>query len=286
MYAKLGNIIFQQQKGFSTLKSDYATKYAEHSLISGKPRLERTGEDLESLNISLTLHKSFADPLEAFNELNAARIAGEILPLVLGNGEYINDFVITGITKDIVQTAPDGTVIFMILGIGLKEYFNPDVSYEERAKAIAESINANPANLQNEPSPGFETRGEGTQAVELVTEVKGQTIVVDNAVKDYEKNANLKERSERIITAALNKMTVAYNKLDGLLATGEGLYQLAVNLPAQIEAAKNAISSMEAALPIQSLAEIRSNNTNLLAATDRVGLASRDIFNLNISRKI
>lgn len=283
MYAQLGTIIFEQLKGFSTYKQDYKSKYAEHTLIKGKARLEALGEQLETLNFSMRLHQDFINPETAFNELNTARTENQVLSLVLGNGVYVNDFVILSISKDVVHTADDGSVIFMNLTVALKEYFNPDKTAIERAELVKNSMNETPANIVEEIN-GFATESETEQAVNEIYEAENQSKIVNWATQQYLAVNTLKEKAERKIAPALDKMETAYNKLDGLLETSENLYQKAVNLPYQISVAKNNINAMRAALPINSPAEIRSNNTNLLNSVSNVRSSASNIFTSNATR--
>ena len=44
------------------------------------------------------------------------------MPLLLGNGEYINDYVISGVEKNINQTFDDGTIIDAGVTINLLEF--------------------------------------------------------------------------------------------------------------------------------------------------------------------
>ena len=284
MYAQLGTIIFSELKAFSSYKQDYQSKYAEHALVKGKARLESLGEQLETLNFGIRLHQDFINPETAFNELNLARTENTILPLVLGNGEYINDFIITNISKNIVHTATDGSTIFMDLTVTLKEYYNPDSTSVERQELIKNSMNQTPANIV-EDIDGFATRSETTQAIDQIYEAENQAKIIDNVITEYEAVSALKEKAERKIAPALNKMAAAYDLLDGLLAKSENLYQKAVNLPYSISLALNSINSMKAALPINSPAEIRSNNTNLLNSVTIVRSSASNIFTSNAIRR-
>ena len=94
---------------------------AEYALINTKPRLQPTGETLEELTITLQLRAEYCNPDREIKELESWKSNSEILPLLLGNGDYRNDYVIKSISKDILQTFSDGTIIEANITINLLE---------------------------------------------------------------------------------------------------------------------------------------------------------------------
>lgn len=285
MYAQLGNIIFEELKGFSNWRQDYKSKYAEHKRINGKSRLEALGEQLENINFGIQLHQDFINPKQAFDELNEARINNEVLSLVLGNGEYINDFVIISISKNHIQTASDGTVILMNLSVSLKEDFNPNKEEREKSIRINDSMNNNPSNVV-ENIGDFGTKSDATQVTEKIVDAEDQSKTITNVIDEYEQNESKIEKAERKITPALDKMEQAYNDVNEILQEAEDVRQQALNLEYAISLAQDNINAMRAALPIQSPAEIISNNNNLVNSVNNVRDNSGNIFTLKTVRKL
>jgi phage protein U len=122
MYAQLGTIIFEGLNGFDSFDRTRETDFAEHALIDGKPRLQRIGEKLETISISLTLHAAFCNPQEQINALDAARANGVVLPLVNGSGDYLGNYLIKRLGESAQHLATDGKVVWSKVSLDLVEY--------------------------------------------------------------------------------------------------------------------------------------------------------------------
>jgi phage protein U len=126
MFAQLGTITFDTVKTFGEFSERASANYAEHALIDGKPRLQRTGSSLNEISLSLYFHFSFCVPKQELNTLKDARDNGEILPLLWGNGDLEGDFVIANIEATREETGPDGTLLGCSVQLSLKEYVVKD----------------------------------------------------------------------------------------------------------------------------------------------------------------
>lgn len=140
MLFQLGDKIFSglfapHQMSFS---GNEAT-YGELAIINNKPRIQLTGSTLEQLAVSIQLRADYCNPTEELNALLSWKANGTILPLVWGNGDYKNDYVIAGVAHEILQTFPDGTVIELSADITLVEYV---VSSPAEAQAKEDRRNA------------------------------------------------------------------------------------------------------------------------------------------------
>jgi phage protein U len=126
MYAQLGNIVFINLKGFTDYNKTGSATYAEHKLLTGKPRLQPTGPTLDELTVSMRFHASFCVPINELNALKQCRDSNTVLPLILGNGTLEGNFVITDI-NDVVEDADNqGNVFSYMVNCTLKEYVVPD----------------------------------------------------------------------------------------------------------------------------------------------------------------
>lgn len=105
---------------------------AQYPLINTKPRLQNTGETLEELTFSFQLRVEFCNPAQEIDDLEQWKKDGEILPLLLGNGQYRGDYVIRSVDKEIVQTFNDGTIIEAQITLNLLEHV-PDSAEEQQA---------------------------------------------------------------------------------------------------------------------------------------------------------
>lgn len=126
MFAQLGNIQFQNLLSFNEFSKRGEMIYAEHALIDGKPKLQRTGSALDELNISLRFHASFCNPKVELDKLKDARNQGEILPLLWGNGNVEGEFVIGEISETIDEADPQGNIFSLSASVTLKEYVIKD----------------------------------------------------------------------------------------------------------------------------------------------------------------
>ena len=122
MFAQLGNIQFENLKSFNDYSRKSSAIYAEHSLIEGKPRLQRTGTALDEISISIRLHASFCDPTNEIDALYSAMTEGEIMPLLWGTGHFEGKFVITQLDETIEDADKNGEVFSYVVSLTLKEY--------------------------------------------------------------------------------------------------------------------------------------------------------------------
>jgi len=121
MYGQLGNIKFEGLKGFSSLSESSATNYAEIGRVNRKPSLQRVGERLRAISLSILLHADFSDVERDYEELDKAREQADSLPFILGNGRVLGDFYITTLRRQLRKTAPDGSIIYLTADLELKE---------------------------------------------------------------------------------------------------------------------------------------------------------------------
>jgi phage protein U len=122
MYAQLGTIIFEGLNGFDTFDRTRETDYAEHALIDGKPRVQRIGEKLETIAITLSLHASFCNPQEQINAFDAYRANGDVLPLLNGSGDYLGQYILKRVTESAQHLTPDGRTFWSKVTLDLAEY--------------------------------------------------------------------------------------------------------------------------------------------------------------------
>ncbi len=133
MLLQLGNKVFEGVYAPAAMSySGNEANLAQYALINSKPRLQFTGTTLEEVAIGLKLRADFCNPDQEIKDFDAWKNTGEILPLLLGNGEYVNDYVIQSIGKEITQTFNDGTIVEVDITISLLEYV-PGSEEEQQA---------------------------------------------------------------------------------------------------------------------------------------------------------
>ncbi|WP_153799077.1 phage tail protein [Foetidibacter luteolus] len=135
MYAQLGNIRFENLKGFTEYSKAGSSTYAEHQLLDGKPRLQLTGHGLEEITIAMRLHASFCNPENELEAIRNFRLNGEILPLLFGNGRLVGNFVIVSMTETTEDADAQGNVFSYIVNCSLREYVTNDKLQQEQAQS-------------------------------------------------------------------------------------------------------------------------------------------------------
>lgn len=137
---QLGSTVFNGLRGFNTLGRQRAVTLSEMPLIGAKPRLQRTGEELAKLNITITLGAEwYPDNLvTVIDGLYASMAAGDVLPLIGGDGIVWGDFIIQDISDVVDDIHPtNGTLVGASLTLSLVEWVDPDPGATERKKAAA-----------------------------------------------------------------------------------------------------------------------------------------------------
>jgi phage protein U len=122
----LGDITFEGLRGFDRLSKTNESVYAELPLVGGKPRLQRTGTALQTVDVAIVLHAAFTDPAADIAALNAYREDGTVLPLITGEGQQIGEFVIVSVDDTVVQTAPNGRTLTAEVSLSLREHYDPN----------------------------------------------------------------------------------------------------------------------------------------------------------------
>ena len=138
-FALLGNVQFELITYFDGLEGRFASDYAEHALIEGKPRLQWIGERLDEWTLKLKFHQLFCDPELELARLRNAMETHEPLPFVLATGEYKGEFVIAEISAVSEQTDRQGGLVEVAATLNLKECPDPEGerSAESRSSAVA-----------------------------------------------------------------------------------------------------------------------------------------------------
>lgn len=152
MFALLGDIQFDLITYFEGFESRFGADFAEHALITGKPRLQFIGDKLDEITITLAFHQYFCDPERELVRLKKAIVAHQAMALVLGNGDYKGCFVLTDVTATSKQTDPSGTLVELGASITLREYVGdknhplpPPAVQPKRPPAMAQRSPALPA---------------------------------------------------------------------------------------------------------------------------------------------
>lgn len=284
MYAQLGNIRFEGLKGFSSFEETYGVNYAQHDRIKGKPRLEAVGDVLDTVSFEMYLHSSFTDPESDIKTLRTSMQNREVLPLVLGTGVVLGNFVIPSLTKTTSFTDASGNLIEATLSVELLECFdeNPLNESEKRAKNQAFATNEKNSNVRTvlpvQPSPSM---GITRSVMQLDTSGK----LIEQRTAAAEANPAASEFHSDKIGFSLTDIEQGVNQIQSQLSGAEDLAELVTSLPAALQAVNTAAQNMKEVLPIADINDFKVFNKQLQAAILQAKTASVPLNNQSIIRR-
>ena len=90
--------------------------------MQDRPRLQWLSDALETISLELMLHAAFTNPKTQLDALNAAAQDHQARALVFGNGVHRGYFVLTSIAETHRHNADDGSLIWAIAKLELKEW--------------------------------------------------------------------------------------------------------------------------------------------------------------------
>jgi phage protein U len=245
MYAQLGSIQFTPIKGFSERSGTKETNFAQHALIDGKPKLQRIGTNLATIEIGMFLDASFCNPQAEIDALNSARENGEILPLIMGNGRFDGNFVIQSVSDTSLHEASDGTLLQAEVSVQLLEYATGDLTVTTAVSAIAQAF----GNLVNNP-PTF-----STDTVYASAEMVAATEYVES----------------------IASMNTASDVLNGLGAFAELYRPKAEAVIRDMNRATDNLSDLLSSINADTASEVFQRTRDLALATDQAILVTIDI---------
>ncbi|MBF0482005.1 MAG: phage tail protein [Desulfovibrionaceae bacterium] len=122
MYAQLGEVAFDLITYFDGLEASRECTYAEHAVIEGKPKLQYTGDGLETLTINLVFHATYCTPEDEIKKLRDMMAQHKAQPLIFGDGTYKGRYVVTALTETARSTDSQGRLLDLVAKISLKEH--------------------------------------------------------------------------------------------------------------------------------------------------------------------
>lgn len=287
MHAQLGNIIFSGLYSFDSMdyEGDEAV-YAEFALINGKPRLQKTGDTLQEIVVSLKMHAEFCNPAEQISALKAYKLDGEVLPLLLGNGKYVGDYVIVSMPHTIDQTFDDGSIIQATLSLTLREYvaFNKleQKALADRRKAFALG-NKNPTIVR-----ASQVDRTLLSFSKNITESLNNAKRADGVIKAVELKPSTIMKAATTLKRAVDKGVKAITDVNDQIDKAQELKAKYTGLKAMAENAQNAFKDMETIFPITGIGDlnnIKNKNSTLQNAMRTFNTTAIPVMNDVITRK-
>jgi len=273
MYAQLGNIQFDGLFGFSAMSQNTAEKYAEMPRIESKSDLQHIGTELETIPLTITLHREFQEPQPIIDQLREWSNAGEILPFLDGNGKVYGQFVITTLAENILVMDTDGTKIVVTVNIELKEYFDSD-------KDATEAVNAKKSALALEENKPVRVSSLTTQSTPLLQTLTITAEAKNNSIDSVELVALASEAPDQKDSLLLKTKTKMASAVAGF---SDALNKVEDNLIKFNNASVNFKSDLEAILVASEALRFAAENKDLTNAVLSSDLLATRIDNLNVS---
>lgn len=121
-YALLGSIAFDLLNAPTAFDEQRSATFAEHAVLSGKPRLQAMGDNLTEITLQLKLHHKLAPVEPRYQALVSAKDRQEVLALVLGFSQFKGHFVITQISSQLRLTDENGQSLAREISLTLREF--------------------------------------------------------------------------------------------------------------------------------------------------------------------
>lgn len=247
MDVQLGSIQLRGLQGLQEFLPKRAASYAEHALLDGKPRLQNTGNALDEYQLTVFVHAQYGDPKALFQQLDTARMDGEVLPFIDSTGEYLGDFVITNIDPEVIQVDGLGNWVAANIPFLIREYVTPDRVSAKSADAKRSAF-ARSENSPLEAPPVFAVL-EGPQQIEAsLRETVYNSSKIDSELTSAEGNV-----SQRALMLARAKRTIGdiragLNTAQSALNKAESIYSRTVSLRRSVASSLAAADRLRDAL--------------------------------------
>lgn len=112
----------QQVRTFSGFQRQRKARFARHEVINGKPLLEYTGDDIDSVSLEMRFDIALGvNPRTEMEALSVIQQAGESYPLVIG-GKVLSAYVITDISEDWRRIDGVGNILIASVSVQMLEY--------------------------------------------------------------------------------------------------------------------------------------------------------------------
>lgn len=284
MYAQLGNIRFEGLKGFSSFDENSGVEYAQHSRINRKPRLESTGDLLDTISFEMYLHSSFSDPETDIEALRSAMVGRQVLPLVLGNGNFAGNFVIASLNKKPLFTDPNGNYIEITVAVELLEFHSDDPLLDAQRQAIKDSF-ATSARSSNVRSVLPAKMSPGMTVTDSIGDIQTQGVRVNQYTAAAEAKPSTFKYYSGQINKTLDNMEDSVQTVQDKLSDSQDLLDLATTLPTAMQEIYTNIQNMKAVFPITDIESFKILNRQLQGSILKAKTANVKISNQSVIRR-
>lgn len=285
MYAQLGNIKFEGPKGFASLEETFGMNYAQHERIKGKPRLEAVGSNLDTISFSMHLHSQFTTPEDDIEQMRINMANNEILPLVLGNGRVVGNYVITNFSVSTIFTDPVHNLIEANLTVELLENFTEDPLKDSQKKAVnnAFATTARNSNVRAVTAPNL---SQGMVVSDNVAEIQTSAKVVGQYTASVEKDPQTAAYYSKKIGESLGDIETGMDKVNSTLSDSPDISSLGPEMPFALDGVNTSVQNMKSALPISDINSFKILTSSLQSSTNYLRVSAVQVDKQAIIRRI
>lgn len=279
MLFQLGNMVFDKAFAPDSITRSDETTYAEHALMGQKPRLQPTANNLEEIDLPIKLRAEIVNVTGTILTLKNSKDNFEVLPLLMGTGRYLGDYVITKIDEVQSVTLADGTLVEASINISLKEFVIPDKLQQQQNTARKQAFAAGDKKPVRQLS--IQKRTAPNIAAKELGAVYSNNTTADAAIRQYPNNPTGQNLLSQKIESALNHAKTALGNATDIL-NGLPIPANKADILAKIQQVQSAIGQFS--FPVTDQAVLASNNLNLQAQVKALKISATTLINLVITR--
>lgn len=257
---------------------------AEHALINSKPRVQHTGVTLEELSLTFRLRANYCDPAQEILMLEGWKDKGEVLPLLLGNGDYRSDYLIKSISKTINETFSDGSIIDATITLVLLEHIAMNTEAQQLAEDRANGLAVGAGEEQSSRRPPQPPSQNALAHAALMEAQIDAWNAGEEARRALEADdpLTLVDKAHKQVVKAQAKMDEARRQINAIQARISG----GANIILAINRAKDRLSNLDNLLkPPINLSNLDYGIIDLDSSISGIDTAATGFTNLVILRK-
>lgn len=231
MFAQLGTHTFQGLKAPVSWGETHAAKIGRIARINTKDALQKTGDELDEINLSVQYTADYCNPADEIEALKKSMHSGEVLPFISGEGDIWGNYIITGLDVTNDTYTPAGALLSATVAVKLLEY--PDATETPAPTGAAlksQNPPVEPPARRPVPTPAADITADLSTANTNVSKMKRTVSDVRKGLKSAKQGVNnvkrLAESTRQLYTTAKTKFVAT-----------EKIFNRAKHLPASLDEA-------------------------------------------------
>lgn len=278
MFAQLGQHIFKGLKTPASWSETHGVKIGRIPRVNTKDAIQKTGDELVEISLSIRYESVFCVPDEEISALKKTMHTGEVLPFILGTGDIVGKFIITGIDVTNETYTPTGRLESATVAVKLLEH--PSGTEEKPPSGTA----LKSTNPETRPpaapvaSPANEITADLSAAKNNVTQMKATTakakkggVSAKKAVRDVKK-----------LAATTGQL---YKNVKTKVEVAEKIKNRAGNLPTSLDGAILYAENLSGMSDVADLSVLEMNVNDMAASTEKVGKHAAPVVSFSATRE-